>query len=177
LPFPPLHVISQQVVFQEISGGVVFRIAHNGNPPATGNYYLAFGNIFLGIVGAFGVNVRPQQAYKLGDIRGVKDRNRINVTERRQNFRTLIARNARPAFAFESPGACVGIYGHNQPAAQLPGSAQITDVAHVKKIKASIGQDDLVSSRPPLPYLFCQFSGRKYFVCGAAQLSLHYGAQ
>jgi hypothetical protein len=48
---------------------------------------------------------------------------------------------------------------------------------HVKKIKASVGQDDLVSSRAPLPYLICQFSGGKYFVCGAGQSSLHYGAQ
>jgi len=156
---------------------VVFRIAYNGNPPATGNYYIPFRHILRGIVCAFGVNVRPQQAYKLGDIRGVKDRNRINVTERRQNFRALIARNARPAFTLESPGACVGIYGHNQPAAQLPGSAQITDMPYVKKVKTSVGQDDLVSSGAPLPYLFCQFSGRKYFVCGAAQLSLHYSAQ
>jgi len=53
------------------------------------------------------VNVRPQQAYKLGDVQGIKDRNRINVTERRQNFRALIARNARPAFTLESPGACI----------------------------------------------------------------------
>ncbi len=47
----------------------------------------------------------------------------------------------------------------------------------MKKIKASVGQDDLVSSRAPLPHLLCQFSGGKYFVCGAGQSSLHYGAQ
>ncbi len=48
---------------------------------------------------------------------------------------------------------------------------------HVKKIKASIGQDDLFSSGTPLPHLLCQCRGGKYFLCGAGQLSLHYGAQ
>jgi len=32
-------------------------------------------------------------------------------------------------------------------------------MSYVKKIKTSIGQDDLVSSRTPLPDLLCQFRG------------------
>ena len=47
----------------------------------------------------------------------------------------------------------------------------------MKKIKASIGQDDLVSSRAPLPDLLRQFRSRKYFLWGAGQSSLHDGAQ
>ena len=50
-------------------------------------------------------------------------------------------------------------------------------MTHVKKIKTSIGQDNFVSGRAPLPHLLCQFSGRKYLLCGGSQLSLHYGAQ
>jgi len=47
----------------------------------------------------------------------------------------------------------------------------------MEKIKTSIGQDDLVSSRAPLPHLLCQLRGGKYFLWGAGQLSLHDGAQ
>ena len=140
---------------------MVFRIAHNSDTPAAGNHHAAFRYVFFGIVSAFGVNVRPQQTYKLGDIRSVKDRDRINITERRQNFRTFIAGNARPAFAFERPRACIRIYGYNQLAAQLFGCAQIADMPNVKKIKTSIRQDDLVSSRTPVPDLLCQFRSRK----------------
>jgi hypothetical protein len=47
----------------------------------------------------------------------------------------------------------------------------------MKKIKTSIGQDDLVSGRAPLPDLLYQFRGRKYVLSGAGQSFLHYGAQ
>jgi hypothetical protein len=50
-------------------------------------------------------------------------------------------------------------------------------MAHMKKIKTSIGKDDLVSSRAPLAHQIRKLSGRKYFLCGRGQLSLHYGAQ
>src|SRR6185503_15330252 len=46
---------------------------------------------------------------------------------------------------------------------------------NVKKIKTSIGQDDFVSSRTPLPDLLCQFRSRENLLSG--QSSLHYGAQ
>lgn len=156
---------------------MVFWIADNGDTPTAGNYHIAFRHIFLGIVSALGVNVRPQQTYQLGDIRRVKDRDGINVTEGCQNFRAFVAGNSRPAFAFESPRACIRIHRDDQPAAQFFGGAQIADVADVKKIKTSIGQDDLFSSRPPLTDLLCQFRSRKYFLCSRGQLSLHYGAQ
>ncbi len=86
---------------------MVFWIAHDGDTSAAGNHYIAFRHILLGIVSAFGVNIRTQQAYKLGDIQRIKERDRINVTERRQNFRTFIAGNARATFAFE--GSCARI--------------------------------------------------------------------
>ena len=47
----------------------------------------------------------------------------------------------------------------------------------MKKIKTSIGQDDLVSSRTPLPDLLCQFRSRKNLLASCSQSSLHYGAQ
>lgn len=86
---------------------MVFWIAHNGDPPAAGNHHIAFRHILLGIVSAFGVNVRTQQAYKLGDIRRIKERDCINVTERRQNLCTFVARDTWPAFAFERARACI----------------------------------------------------------------------
>jgi hypothetical protein len=50
-------------------------------------------------------------------------------------------------------------------------------MSNVKKIKASIGQNDFVSSRTPLPDLLCQFRSRKNLLGGRSQSSLHYGAQ
>ena len=47
----------------------------------------------------------------------------------------------------------------------------------MEKVKTSVSQDDLFSSRAPLPDLGCQFSGRKYFLCGPRQSALHDGAQ
>jgi hypothetical protein len=47
------------------------------------------------------VNIRTQQAYKLRDIQRIKERDCVHVIERGQNFRTLLARNARTAFSFE----------------------------------------------------------------------------
>jgi hypothetical protein len=86
---------------------MVFWIAHNGDTSAAGNHHITFWHIFLGIVSALGMNVRAQQAYKLGNIRRVKDRDGINITERRQDFRAFIARHARPAFALEGPRTCI----------------------------------------------------------------------
>jgi len=86
---------------------MVFWITHNGDTATAGNHHIAFGHILLGIVSAFGMNVRAQQADKLGDIRSIKDRNGINVTERRQNFGAFITRYPRPTFALEGPRTCI----------------------------------------------------------------------
>lgn len=86
---------------------MVFWIADDGDTSAAGNYYLAFRHILLGIVSAFGVDVWPQQAYKLGDIQRIKDCDRVNIAERRQNLRTFVAGNARTSFALQRPCACI----------------------------------------------------------------------
>lgn len=86
---------------------MVFRIAYNGNATAASNHYVTLRHAFRGIVCSFGVNVRTQQAYKFGYIGRVKDGHCINITECCQNFRTFLARNAWPAFAFEC--TCAGV--------------------------------------------------------------------
>jgi hypothetical protein len=156
---------------------VVFGIAHDGNTPAAGKHYIAFRHTLRGIVSAFGVNVRTQQANQFGDIGRVKDDNRIHVTERRQKLGTFIAWHAWPAFSLERARAGVRINGDDQPATQLLGGAQVTDMPDMKKIKASVGQDDLVSSRAPLLDLGRQLSGRKYFLYGPGQSALHDSAK
>lgn len=167
----------QQIIFQQISGGVVFRIAYNGDSPAAGNHYISFRHILLSIVSAFGMNIRPQQANKTGHIRRIKNSDCVNVAERRQKLSAFLAWDARPAFPFESARARIGIHGHDQPAAQFLCGAQIPDMPDVKKIKTSVGQNDLFSSRTPLPDLGCQPGWRKNFLCGPWQSALHDGAQ
>jgi len=80
---------------------VVFWIADDGDTSAAGNNHVALRHILLCIVSAFGVDVRPQQAYKLRYIQRVKNYDRVNIAERRQNFRTFITGNPRPAFALQ----------------------------------------------------------------------------
>ena len=138
---------------------MVFRIADNGDASAAGNHCLTFRNAFLGIVGAFGVNVRTQKKDKLFDVRCVEDGYSVHVSQRGQQFRAFVIRNSRPALALERACAGIGINGHNQLSAQLFGGLQVSDVAHVKKIKTAVGEDYLVSRGAPLPDLLRQFGG------------------
>lgn len=156
---------------------MVFGIAYNGNSPAAGNHNIALRHALRRIVSAFGMNVRPQQANKIGHIRRVKNGDCVNIAQRRQKLSAFLARDARPAFPFESARTRIRIHGHDQPAAQFFRGAQIPDMPDVKKIKTSIGQNDLFSSGTPLPDLGCQFGCRKNFLCGPWQSALHDGAQ
>src|ERR1041385_1632287 len=102
LPFLP-----QQIVSQQISGGVVFWIAYNRYSPAAGDHNIAFRHILLSVISAFCMNIGAQQAYKFSDVRRIKECDRIYITERRQNLRTVIAWDAGTAFTFERARACI----------------------------------------------------------------------
>lgn len=84
---------------------MVFRIADNGNPPAAGDYYIPFRHTLRGIVSSFRMNVRTQQANKLGDVWRVENGNGVHVTEGCKKLRPFIARNAWPAFSLKNAGA------------------------------------------------------------------------
>jgi hypothetical protein len=122
------------------------------------------------------MNVRTQQTDETGNVGRIEDGYRVNIRQRRQNFRALAFGHARTAFTLECARAGVRINGHNQFAAKLLGGPQISDVAYVKKIETAIGQDDLLAGGAPLADQLCQLSRGKNFLASLRQSALHDGA-
>lgn len=156
---------------------MVFRIADNRHAAAACNHHVALRHALRGVVSPFGMNVRTQQTDKTGDIGRIEDRHRVNICHGRKDLRALAFRHTRAAFALECARAGIRVNGHNQLAAKLLGCPQIADVAYVKKVETSIGQDDLLACGAPLADQLRQIGCGKNFLASRRQSALHDGAQ
>src|SRR5262249_3936288 len=167
----------QSPSFSRFGGGVVLGTPPDLHAPAAGNNLVALGDAFGSIVGAFGVNVWPEEPDKLADIRLVKDDHRIDVCKRRQNLGAFVLRDSRTSCTLQRPGARIGIYSDNQPASELLCSMKIADVTDVEQIEAAVGENDFFTGGTPLLSLFGDPRCVKDFWVCRRQSALHYGAQ
>src|ERR1700687_3803677 len=68
--------------FEEVAGGVIFRIADNGDADAEAGGGGACGNGVGGVVGAFGVHIGTQRLEKGLDVGFAEEDHVVNATER-----------------------------------------------------------------------------------------------
>ena len=148
---------------------MVFRIAHNFHPAAAGLHNIAFRNGFGRVIGAFRVNVGPDQADQLANVRRIEDEHRVNVLERRQNFCALAFRDARTPVALERARTGVRIHGNQQFPAEAFRGLQIPNVADVQDVKAAVGESDLFTGHSPRPHTLAKLLQSNQFVLRAGQ--------
>src|SRR5581483_2463430 len=81
----------------DVSGGMVFAIADDRNPPAVCAYFVGFGHCVGGVISAFRMNVRPNLANNGAHVGFGKDYDGIHVGERRQDFGPFFGRHDGPS--------------------------------------------------------------------------------
>ena len=95
----------------------------------------------------------------------------IHIGKSGEKFRAFFRRNERAAFSLERADGFIRIDRHHEPAAQLFGGVKIADVADMKEIETSVGEDDRIAGASPRPSLFQQcwavedFGWRRGFQC------------
>src|SRR6185437_10143571 len=80
----------------------------------------------------------------------------IHIRESSEEFGALFRGNEWAAFTFECADRFIRIDRHHEPASQRFGGTQVADVANVKKVETSIGEDDRIAGALPRPSLFQQ---------------------
>jgi len=128
--------------FEQISRGVIFWVANDGyaNPEARGGG--AFGNGFGGVVGSFGVNVRPEILEERLDARFAEEDDVIHGAKSGDEPRAGVFIKNGAARTFQDAHARIGIDADYEDVAFAACAFQIADVAHVKRVKASVGEND-----------------------------------
>lgn len=148
----------------DFANRMVLGIANDFDPAAAFAHNVALGNCGRSVVGALGVNVRPNFADQSSHIPFGKNDHRVHIGECGQNFRTLWGRDQGAAFTLERRHRFVGIDGYDQASAQLFRGMQIAYVTDVKQIESAIGQCDGFAGAAPFRNLLLQFFAAKDFV-------------
>ena len=108
---------------------------------------------------------------KSADIRLGENYHSIHVAKSCEEFGALFGGDERAPFALKRADGFIRIDRHHEPAAQLFGGVKIADVADMKEIETSVGEDDRIAGASPRPSLFQQcwavedFGWRRGFQC------------
>ena len=140
---------------------MILWIANDRDPPAAGFDYVALGHALGGIVRALGMKIGANFADDRAHILLWKDDDRINVGERRENFRTLLGRHHRPSSAFQRANRIIAIDCNNKFAAEIARRPKVANVAHMQQIETAIGQRDAITGTAPRPPRVAEGSARE----------------
>jgi len=121
---------------------MIFRVADDADAPAVGVYHVAFGDVLLCVVCAFGVDVGAKRQKEFGDGRLVEDYDVVNCAQGRDRLGSLALRDEGAALAFESKHLLVAVYADDEEVAEVARAFEVADVPDVQEVEAAIGEDD-----------------------------------
>ena len=128
---------------------MILGIAHDHYSSSTGFDRVALGNARDRVVGAFGMEIGMDFANEGTHVFFVKNDDRVNVLQRRQNLRTLGSWHHGPPFPLQGAHGGIGIDCDNQFAPQFASGAQIAYMADMKQVEAAVGESDAFACAPP----------------------------
>ena len=121
---------------------MIFRVTDDADSPAVGVYHVAFGDVLLCVVCAFGVDVGAKRQQEFGDGRLVEDYDVVNCAKGRDRLGSLALRDEGAALAFESVHLLVAVYADDEEVAEVASAFEVADVPDVQEVEAAIGEDD-----------------------------------
>lgn len=119
----------------------------DANPGTNGGKHgaLAANQGFGPVVAAFDVDVRPHgRKESMGADLG-EDDNGVDASERGEDGGALFLRHQRATRPFELADRTIAVQADNEEVAELLGALEIGDMAEVKQIKATVGDDDALA--------------------------------
>src|SRR5690242_13002278 len=134
----------------DLGRGVVFRIADNGDPTSVTRNSVAFGNRVCRVIGAFRLDVWLDLADERANVRLVEDHDGIDGRKSCEDFCALALGHDWTGVALERSHRIIGVYGDNKFSAEIFGRLQVTDVADMQEIEASVGERDAFTCALPI---------------------------
>ena len=113
-----------------------------------GFHHFAADDLFHSPVATFGQDIRPDRPNQL---QGGIFRKNGHIVDRLQagyQFGSFPRRHNRPAASLEPTDRGVAVDPHNEAIGQVAGSLQSVQVAHMEKVKATVGEGDHLSLAP-----------------------------
>ena len=143
-----------------LGGRVILGIADDNDSAPAGFDLVALGDALRRVVAALGMKVRTDFANDGAHVFLWKDYYRVNIRQRRQNFRAFFGRHHWPPFTLQRARASIGIHRNNQFAAEFPRGMQVAYVADVQQIETPVGERDAIAVAPPTRYALLKFVAR-----------------
>ena len=142
---------------------MLLRIANDYHFPAALRHNISLRNSFHFVICALGMKIRSQLSDERADIVFRENHHCIHRTQCGHHFSPLFLRNSRTSRTFYIARRLVRINGYNQPRIEydLLCRGEITHMADVQQIKASVGQNDFVAGLAPRFHLFTNGGARK----------------
>ena len=137
--------------------------ADDGDAAADFAADVAFGYGVRRVIGAFCVNVGTDVADKMLDRRFVKDGDKIHTRQRRNDLGAFFLIDIWTVFAFQKPGLPIRVDAHNENIAYLFRSGEISNVSDMKKVKASVCQNDRRAGLAGFGYGIDEFGERYHW--------------
>ena len=119
-----------------------FRVADDGHADAEALSYGALGDGVGGVVRALSVNVWTKNFEKAFDIGIGEEDYKIDGAKRSDKLGTRLFIENGAARAFQLSDAGIGINADDEKITLLLCAIEITDMAHVEGVEATVGEDD-----------------------------------
>jgi len=145
---------------------MILGIAHDDNQSAARLDLIALGNARDRVIGAFGMKIGMDFANEGAHVFFVKNDDRVNVLQRRQNLGALGGRHHGPPFTLQGAHGGIGVDRDNQFAAKFASGAQIAYMADMKQVEAAVGESDAFACAPPLGHTQAEFVARNNLPMG-----------
>src|SRR5437763_16063941 len=110
---------------------MIFRVADDADAPAVGVYHVAFGDVLLGVVRPFGVDVGAKGQKEFGDGRLVEDYDIVNGAQGRDRLGALAFGGDGAVIALEASHLLVTVYADDEEVAEVARALAVADVADV----------------------------------------------
>jgi len=142
---------------------VIFRIANDHDLASTGHNFVVLRDALGGVIRTLGVKVGPDFPDDCAHVFFRKNKYRVDICERGENFCPLVGGHQWAAFAFQCTDGVVAVDGNHKLSAQLARRVKVANVADVEQIEASIGERDAMSGAAPCRHALAQIFATKDF--------------
>ncbi len=145
---------------------MILGIADDRHAPATCFHFVALGNVLGGVVGALGLEVRPDFSDDCAHIVLGENHNCVHVGEGREDFRTLLSRHKWTPCSLKSAHGVIGVDRHHEFPAQFTRGVQVPHMSNMEQIEASVGEGNAGAGAPPFAHTLLKLVARKNLLMG-----------
>jgi hypothetical protein len=124
---------------------VILRISRNSDLTTIGEDLFPFRHRGFGVIGSLRMNRRFQDIKDTRHIAFIEHHNMIHTPKRRDKSDALVLIEDRSVVTLESPDRAIAVDRNDKHIAQLASAFQVSNVANVENVEASIRKDNFPS--------------------------------